>query len=402
MTVLNHMPLSGTLKGAASIVGIGETLLGRVPGRSSTDLNAEAATAAVADAGLNFADVDGLLVFGSRADDHPRYQALLAEHLGMRLKHFTDVTKTGGASSASAVRMAASLIATGQCANVLIVFGDNLATGIPHEQMLLTYAEHHHPDYEIPFGPLIISLYALVADRFMHEYGWTSEQLAAVAVAQRTWARLNPKAQFRDEITVDDVLSSRMVTSPLHLLDCAPISDGAAAVLVAGRSYDASSPNVPVVVAGAGSVFSYYFIHDLPNYTDYLMAMARESADRAFAMAGLERSDVDVAFVGDPTTICVPVNLAGAGFCEAASAGEFVASGAIAPGGTLPVNTHGGCLSCAHPGTPGQLLHIVEAVRQLRGEAGDRQVVDADVGFVHGQAGVFTSHCSLVLTRGDQ
>src|SRR5439155_6520850 len=143
----------------------------------------------------------------------------------------------------------------------------------------------------------------------------------------------------------------------------APISDGAAALLVAGRAYDDASPHVPVVVQGAGSVFSYYFIHDLPDYTEYLMAMARESSDRAFAMAGLDRGDVDVVFVGDPTTICVPVNLAGTGFCEAASAGDFVSSGAIAPGGNLPVNTHGGCLSCAHPGTPGQLLHIVEAVR---------------------------------------
>jgi acetyl-CoA acetyltransferase len=388
-----------TLKRSAAIMGVAQTPLGKLPGRSAMDLNAAVAKVAVADAGLRMEDVDGLLVFGSRADDHMRYQALVAEHLALPKKRFTDVTKTGGASSASAVRMASSLIATGQCENVLVVFGDNIATGVEHEQMLLTYIEHHHPEFEVPYGPLIISLYALVARRCMLEYGWTSEQLASAAVSARAFAALNPDAQFRTPITVEDVMSSRMVTSPLHLLDCAPISDGAAAVLV-GRIEDAEAAPKPAVhVEGAASVFSYYFIHDLPDYTDYLLGMARQSADECFAMAGLERSDVDVAYVGDPTTICVLANLAGAGFAGVDEIGGMVASGAIGPGGTLPVNTHGGNLSCAHPGTPGQLLHIVEAVRQLRGETGDRQIEDARVAFVHGQAGVFTSHCSLLLTR---
>jgi acetyl-CoA acetyltransferase len=387
-----------SLQGEAAIVGVGQTRLGKVPGRSAMDLNAEAATAAISDAGMSFDDVDGLIVFGSRADDHTRYQALVAEHLGMRLKHFTDVTKTGGASSASAVRVASALIATGQCENVLIVYGDNLATGMKHEGILQAYAENHHLDFEVPFGPLIISLYALVARRFMHEYGWREEQLAHVAVAQRAWAAMNPAAEFRQKLTVGDVLGSRMVTSPLRLFDCAPISDGAAAVLVAR----AGSGGREIVVQGAGSMFSYYYIHNLPNFTTYLLSLAREASNRAFEMAGLDRTDVDLAFVGDPTSICVPVNLAGTGFVEPADAASFVASGGTAPGGALPVNTHGGCLSCSHPGTPGQLLHIVEAVRQLRGEAGDRQVADAEVALVHGQAGVFTSHCSIVLTRSDR
>jgi acetyl-CoA acetyltransferase len=388
-----------TLKRKAAIMGVGQTAVGKLPGRSAMDLNADVAVEAVADAGLRMEDVDGLMVFGSRADDHMRYQALVAEHLGLPKKRFTDVTKTGGASSASAVRTAAALIATGQCENVLIVFGDNIATGIDHEQMLLTYIEHHHPDFEVPYGPLIISLYALVARRCMHEYGWTSEQLASAAVAARAFAALNPDAQYRAPITVEDVLNSRMITSPLHLLDCAPISDGAAAVLV-GRPEDAAAAPKPAVhVDGAASVFSYYFIHDLPDYTDYLLGMARQSADECLAMAGVQRSEVDIAYVGDPTTICVLANLAGTGFAAVDEVGALVASGATGPGGALPVNTHGGNLSCAHPGTPGQLMHIVEAVRQLRGEAGDRQVVDARTAFVHGQAGVFTSHCSLLLAR---
>src|SRR5262249_46861253 len=155
--------------------------LGKVPGRSAMDLNAEAATNAIADAGLSFDDVDGLIVFGSRADDHTRYQALVAEHLGMRLKHYTDITRTGGASSASAVRVASGLIATGRGENVFIVYGDNLAPGMRHEGILQAYAETHHLDFGVPYGPLIISLYALVARRFMHEFGWRDDQFAHVA-----------------------------------------------------------------------------------------------------------------------------------------------------------------------------------------------------------------------------
>jgi acetyl-CoA acetyltransferase len=388
-----------SLKRRAAILGVAQTSLAPQPERSAMDLNAEAALGAVADAGLRMEDVDGLLVFGSRADDHMRYQALVAEHLGLPRKRFTDVTKTGGASSAGAVRTAAALIATGQCENMLVVFGDNIASGVDREQMLLTYIQHHHPEFEIPYGPLIISLYALVARRLMFEYGWTSEDLAAAAVSARAFAALNPDAQFRTPITVEDVLASRMVTSPLHLFDCAPISDGGAAVLV-GRAEDGGSTAKPAVyLEGAASVFSYYFIHNLPDYTDYLLGLARQSADECFAMAEVERSDVDVAFVGDPTTICVLANLVGTGFATKDEIGDLVRSGGIGPGGSLPVNTHGGNLSCAHPGTPGQLLHVVEAVRQLRGEAGDRQVDDARVAFVHGQAGVLTSHCSLLLSR---
>jgi acetyl-CoA acetyltransferase len=389
-----------TLKRRAVITGVAQTKLGKTPGKSAMDLNAEAALAATADAGIGMHDVDGLLVFGSRADDHMRYQALVAEHLGMPLKRFTDVTKTGGASSASAVRTAAALIATGQCDNLLVVFGDNIATGIDHEKMLLKYIEHHHPEFEVPFGPLIISLYALVARKMMEQYGWTESDLAQAAVAAREFGAENPDAQFRKPITVEDVLESRMVTSPLHLFDCAPISDGAAAVLVS-RPEDAEKSGKPTVwVEGAASAFSYYFIHDLPDYTDYLLGMARQSADEAFAMAGMDRSDVDVAMLGDPTTICVLANLVGTGFVEPDGLSEMLSSGGIGPNGKLPVNPHGGNLSCSHPGTPGQLLHIVEAVRQLRGESSGHQVADAEVAFIHGQAGVFTSHSSLLLSRG--
>ena len=388
----------GDLYGQAAITGVAQTALGKVPGKSSMELNAEAALLALNDAGMTPEDVDGLIVFGSRADDHVRYQAMVAEHLGMPVKRYTDVTKTGGASSAGALRTSASLIATGQCENVLVVFGDNLATGVDHHEMLQKFIDHHHAEFEVPYGPLIISLYALVARRFFHEYGWNREMLAAAAVAERAFAVMNPDAQFRTPITIQDVIESRPVTTPLHLLDCAPISDGAAAVVISKTELAKATGKPPVHILGASGRFSYYYIHSLPSYTDYLLKMARDSTSEAFAMAKLTPADMDLACVGDPTSICVPFNLVGAGFAEIDTVEKMLLDGETGPGGKLPTNTHGGNLSCAHPGTPGQLLQIVEAVRQLRGECGERQVQDATKALVHGQAGVFSSHSSVVLS----
>ena len=386
------------MQSRSAITGVSHTQLGIVPGKSAMELNAEAAMAALADAGMRPEDVNGLLVFGSRADGHERYQALVAEHLGMRVKRFTDVTKTGGASSAGAVRMSAAMIESGQCDNVLTVFGDNLASGVQKDRMLRKFIDHHHPDWEVPYGPLVISLYALVAQRFFYEYGWDRRMLAEVAVAERAFASLNPFAQFRRPITVEDVLNARPITTPLHLLDCASISDGAAAVVVT-RTEDARGlRKPPVYVRGSSGRFSYYYIHSLPNFTSFLLDLARQSADEAFAQAGLERRDIGVLALADPTSICVPVNLVGAGFVTLDEVRDVLLSGALGPGGRLPTNTHGGNLSCAHPGTPAQMLQVVEAVRQLRGECGDRQVTGATHAYVHGQAGVFTSITSLVLS----
>jgi acetyl-CoA acetyltransferase len=387
------------LAGKTAIVGVSQTQIGRVPGKSAMELNAEAALAALADAGMRPDDVDGLLVFGARADDHVRYQALVAEHLGLPAKRFTDVTKTGGASSAGAVRMSAAMVASGQCENVLTVFGDNVGSGVQHEEMLRKYVDHHHPEFEVPYGPLIISLYALVACRTFHEFGWNREMLAAAAVAERAFAVMNPDAQFRTPITIEDVLRSRPITTPLHLLDCAPISDGAAAVIVTRSETAAEGLKPPVYIRGASGRFSNYYIHSLPDYTNYLLSLARASSDEAFAMSGLDRRDIDAIFVGDPTSICIPFNLVGTGFFEIGEVEKALMAGETGPGGRYPTNTHGGNLSCAHPGTPGQMLHVVEAVRQLRHECGERQVPGAAHAYVHGQAGVFTSHSAVVLSN---
>jgi acetyl-CoA acetyltransferase len=175
------------------------------------------------------------------------------------------------------------------------------------------------------------------------------------------------------------------------------ISDGGAAVLVSRADKAKDSRAQPIYLLGAGSMFSYYYIHNLPNFTDYLIDLGAEAAQRAFSIVKMDVGDIDVAFVGDPVTWCVPANLASCGFCDKREAAAFVASGAIAPNGSLPLNTHGGNLACAHPGTPAQTLNIVEAVRQLRGEADARQVEGASTALVHGQAGVLSSHCTIIL-----
>ena len=253
---------------------------------------------------------------------------------------------------------------------------------------VIKMAHYHSLDYEIPYGPLIISLYALMAQRWMHEYGWSPEKVAEVAVSQRYNASLHPNAQVRDLISVEDVVTSKPITEPLRLLNCSLISDGGAAMVVTTGERARALQQKPVYVTGVGNAYSYYFCWNLPDYTDYVRMLAATSADTAFAQAGVDRDDVDLAFVGDPADIATLVGLEGMGFAKPGEAVDFVQDGRIRVGGSLPVNTHGGCLSYAHPGAPGQHLHLIEAVRQLRGGCGDRQVQDAKVAAVHGNAGV--------------
>jgi acetyl-CoA acetyltransferase len=231
----------------------------------------------------------------------------------------------------------------------------------------------------------------------MHEYGWTPEKVAEVAVSQRYNASLHPNAQVRDRITVEDVLNSKPITDPLRMLNCSLISDGGAAMIVTTGERARSLKRKPVYVLGMGNAYSYYFCWNLPDYTDYLRMLVQTSADDAFGQAQVDRDDIDLAFVGDPADICTLVGIEGMGFAKRGEAVDFVQGGRIRVGGDLPVNTHGGCLSYAHPGAPGQHLHLIEAVRQLRGVCGDRQVPNAQLAAVHGDAGVLTSHCTLIL-----
>jgi acetyl-CoA acetyltransferase len=251
-----------------------------------------------------------------------------------------------------------------------------------------------HPEYEAPYGPLVPTLYALVAQRHMHEYGTTPEQMAEVAVAIRGHAALNPLAQKREPITVADVMSSRMITSPLRMLDCAIVSDGAAAFVVTARK-DVKKRPVRVLGQGYGFTHTYIGEHDHIATTG-----AVQSGRMAFEMAGVRPADIDVAELYDCFTITVIAELEDLGFCPKGEGGRFVEGGRIRLGGELPVTTHGGLLSAVHPGLAGGMFHVVEAVRQLRGECGERQVPDAELALAHGNGGIIGIHCTLVLGRG--
>jgi len=381
----------------AAIAGVGESRLGRVPGVPTLALQREAAEAAVADAGLTFADIDGLLTTPIRVESWAMPCGMVAQELGLSPRYIATLD-VAGASGTGMVHHAAMAVATGQASVVLCVAGQNLLShrGRDASVKQMAGAGWAHPDLEAPYGPLVPTLYALAAQRHMHEYGTTPEQLAEVAVAMRSWAAMNPNAQKREPITVADVLASPMVTSPLHVLDCALVSDGAAAVVVtsAERARDLRRP--PVLPLGCGYGFSHTYIGE---YADLGTTGAVVAGREAFAQAGVTPADIDIAELYDCFTITVIIELEDLGFCAKGEGGAFVSGGRIGPGGSLPVATHGGLLSAGHPGLAGGMFHLVEGVRQLRREAGPRQVGEPELVLVHGNGGVISLHCSMILGR---
>jgi acetyl-CoA acetyltransferase len=323
--------------------------------------------------------------------------AILASHLGLRPRHLSTVD-LAGASGAAMVQQAATAVEAGLCTTALCVAGQNLLSHNSRAQAVKSMAESGsaHPQFEVPYGPLVPSLYALVAQRHMHQYGTTSEHMAEVAVAIRSHAALNPAAHKRDPITVADVLASRMISSPLHMLDCAIVSDGAAALIVttAERARDLKTRPVHLLGSGLGVRHSH-----IGEATDPTTTGALDSGRSAFAACGLTPADIDVAELYDCFSVTVLIELEDLGFCAKGEGGPFVMDGRIRPGGALPITTHGGLMSCGHPGVGGGLFHVLEAVRQLRGEAGERQVQDAEVALAHGNGGVMSVHCTLLLGK---
>jgi acetyl-CoA acetyltransferase len=382
----------------AAIAGVGESRLGRVPGMPALALQREAAEAALADAGLTFADIDGLLTTPVRTENWAMPCGMVAQEFGLHPRYIATLD-VAGASGCSMVMHAAMAIATGQASTVLCVAGQPMLSHRGRDATVKTLAGAGwaHPDLEAPYGPLVPTLYALVAQAHMAEFGTTPEQLAEVAVAMRGWAGMNPNAQKREPITIADVLASPMVTSPLHVLDCALVSDGAVAVVVTSAERARDLRTRPVLPLGAGSGFSHGYIGEYDSLT---RTGAVDSGREAFRQAGVTPAEIDVAQLYDCFTITVIVELEDLGFCAKGEGGAFVCGGRIGPGGALPVTTHGGLLSAGHPGLAGGMFHLVEAVRQLRGEAGARQVPKAELALVHGNGGIIGLHCSLVLGRG--
>ncbi len=367
------------------VVGVGESRHGHVPGATAEELMVEAALAALDDAGLAPRDVDGLW---STSAAHFLPTMTLAEHLGLRPR-YSDSTSLGGASFVAYLGHIQGVIAAGLCEVALVAYGSvqRTATG-----RLVSRSEQS--PFEAPLGfRYPISGYALAAARHMHDYGTTPEQLAAVAVAARRWAQRTPGAFVRTPLTLDDVAASPVVSTPLRVADCCLVTDGGAAFVVTSAARAADTKNRGVPVLGTAHTSEHRDISEMPDLTS---TAARVTGPAALREAGLGVADIDLCLLYDSFTINVPLFLEDLGFCQKGEGGPFVADGGIAPGGILPVNPNGGGLSYTHPGMLGAFL-VVEAVRQLRGEAGDRQVPGAAHALVHGCGGVLSSHATAVL-----
>lgn len=378
-----------------AIVGAADTEVGVIPDYGATQLCVDAARRVLDDAGITKDQIDGLITCNSMAEPYMYHAEMIAEYLQI-FPRYCMAIGAGGATAFSILQHAASAIVTGVCDTILISMADSLRSGLSRDQAMLIQSSTGHAQFESPYGPTVPAYYALIAQAHMHEYGTTEEQLAGIAVACRNHAVLNPAAQMREPISVDDVLNSRMIADPLHLLDCSLVSDGGAAVIMTSAERAKDFPQQAVYLLGVGEGHGHEHISQAQNLTT---STAVESGKRAFEMAGLTPKDIDMAQLYDCFTPTVLIELEDLGFCAKGEAGAFVEAGEIELGGSLPVNTHGGLLSHSHPGNPGSMFHLTEAIIQLRHQAGKRQVQDAEVALVHAQGGIMSSHCTLILGR---
>ncbi len=380
------------LRGKTAVVGASTACLGEAPGMSHMEIMAEASLAALEDCGLSLKDVNGLYSVSL----HASFPGLsFAEYLGIGPQVTTsDGTNVGGSSAVFQMLNAAQALEAGLCDVALITYGSNQRSASgrlvsPSTQELFPYERPYKPRY-----PMIG--YALATARHMHEFGTTREQLAEVAVAARAWAGLNPEAFNREPLTVQDVIDARLVCDPLTVRDCCLVTDGGGAIVMTPADRAKDLPKPPVYLLGVAGALSHRTITMMPDLTT---TCAVDSGKRAYAMAGVGPKDVDVLQVYDAFTINGITLVEDLGFCEKGEGGAFISGGRIAPGGSLPLNTYGGGLSCTHPGMLG-MFTIVEAVRQARGECGARQVADVEISLAHGNGGMFSSEATAVLGTG--
>jgi acetyl-CoA acetyltransferase len=344
------------------------------------------------DSGLRKEEIDGVFC-SSQTMGMPT--VMLCEYLRI-FPRYSDSTSIGGSSFEAHLNHAVAAIRAGKCEVALISYGSTQLSS--RGRMLGTGgrpASIPEDTYESPYGNVLVGAYAMAARRHMHLYGTTSEQLAEIAVVTRRHAGLNSLAMYREPITVQDVLQSRMIADPLHLLDCCVVSDGGGVVLVTTEERARDLKQAPIYVLGSSESHTHAHISQMPDLTVTPAAM---SAPRAFAEAGVLPEDIDMAMIYDSFTITVLLLLEDLGFCKKGEGGAFVQDGRIALGGQLPINTDGGGLSSNHPGMRGIFL-IIEAVRQLRGQAGPRQVPDAKLAVAHGSGGLLSSQATTILGK---
>ncbi|CUJ76479.1 thiolase [Achromobacter aegrifaciens] len=380
------------LRGETAVVGVGQAGLGQARGYTEQEVLAQAAMAAIADAGLSLKDIDGITTCSSLS---PMWAMSVVEYLGIR-PTFLDSTMIGGSSYVAHLLPAMHALASGQCNAVLVCYGSTQRTAKFNRADLTRARKSLDPQpYETPYDPpLPVAAYALAASRHMHQYGTTRKQLSEVAVAARKWAQLNPDAAMREPLSLADVEAARPVCEPFTVRDCCMVSDGAGAFVLTRSDRARDCARKPVYVMGnATAVWN----RQVSSMHDLTVTAALESGRRCYEMAGVSAKDMDLAMLYDAFTINTILFLEDLGFCQKGEGGAFVDDGAIAPGGRLAVNTNGGGLSCVHPGMYGVFL-MVEAVRQLRGECGARQLKDPNLALVHGNGGTLSSQSTAILS----
>jgi acetyl-CoA acetyltransferase len=376
------------------IAGIGLSDYPIAPHLTAPQHHAQAMQRALEDCGLPKQDLDGYVAAGTLGEE---MTVQMTEYLGIRHR-YVDSTMTGGSAFEFHMQHAAAAIRDGLADAILVTYGSNQLSRMGRMLGTGGFARgtervHGPAQFTTPFGLPLVGCYAMAAMRHMHEYGTTSAQLAEISVGVREYAGLNPLARYRDPITVDDVLASRMIADPLHVLDCCVISDGGGAVIVTSeeRARDLRQP--PVYILGAAGGQTHWNIDQMPDFTEIAAA---QSGPEAMARAGVRHDDIDTLQLYDSFTITVLLMLEGLGFCAKGEGGAFVAEGNLRRGGRFPTNTDGGGLSSNHPGMRGIFL-LIEAVRQLRGQAGEAQVPDCEVTLCCGSGGFLSCIGTVVL-----
>ncbi len=378
--------MSNLKRGSVAIVGVAESDLGQVAQHTSPiDLMAQSIYRALDDCGLKLKDIDGLFCATSQS----RMSSLaLKEYLRIE-PSYSDNTGIGGSSFMSHVGHAWAALEAGLCEVAVVTYGSTQRT----VSRAAASPREFNP-YETPYKPFLpSSAYALAASRHMHEYGTTREQLAEVAVAARKWALMNPVAWEKEPLTVEQVLKARMVSYPFTVRDCCLVTDGGGAIILTTAARAKTLKKKPAYVLGVGESLSHNMISQMEKLT---VTAAAKSGPLAFKQAGVKPADIDAVELYDAFTINTILFLEDLGFCPKGEGGRFVSGGNIAPGGKLAVNTNGGGLSYCHPGMYGLFL-LIEAVRQLRGESGQRQIKDCELAVAHGNGGVLSSQVTVVL-----
>ena len=375
-----------------AITGFGESDLGVVPNQSPMELTVAAIQQALVNTRTSRGAIDTLITCNSLVQPIMYHAEATAEYMGLTPRHCITVG-TGGGTTYSALRQAAAYIREGMSQTVVFVMADSMRSFITRERAMVIQASAGHATFEQPYGPTVPAYYALIAQAHIARFGTTEAQFAEAMVSSRAWAALNPRAQYQERVTVSDVLASKPIADPLKMLDCSIVSDGGAAIILTSSERAKDLCDLPIELLGFGEGCAYEHISQAQDLTT---SAAVISGQKALAQAGLTPKDIHLAQLYDCFSPALLIQLEDLGFCEKGGGGELLKSGATRPGGNLPVNTHGGMLSHCHPGNPGAIFGLTEAIRQLRGDADQRQLKEVQHVLLHAQGGIMSSHATLI------